>query len=543
MKISFLGNYTLDIISKEFEKKIEDKSIFCSGYNEYYQDFFNKNSGYNLFKSDYSFLFLDGNILLENFKTLSNIKKHLNEIIELFIENNDGYLIISNVYISSSINKIQHYNKKSNIKEIEMKINLHLQKISSSNRLFIFDLCTIIQENGWKNLHNNIMWNYGKVRFNKLGNEIIVEKLLTTIDAINNKTKKCLVLDLDNTLWGGIIGEDGINNIDLGPDGLGESFLEFQKKIKSMKKKGVLLAICSKNNLNDAKKVFTNHNFSYLKWDDFIIKKINWESKNNNIQEIAKSLNIGENSLVFIDDNPTERELVMQYTDAIVPKFPNSPTDLPEFIDEVDLKYFSKYSVTKEDLKKSKQYIDNIRRNKAQKKSFDFDSFIKELNLEMEVSYNNLNDKIRLSQLTQKTNQFNFTTKRYSELDIENFIKKKDSHVFVGSVKDKFGDYGKVIACIIIEKPNEYVIDTFLMSCRVISKQIENYFFNFILSKLSSNIPLYGKHIPTKKNILVNNKYLELGFKLLKKNSDGTSLFEFVEPKALKDNILVKYER
>jgi FkbH-like protein len=543
MKISFLGNYTLDIISKEFEKKIEDKSIFCSGYNEYYQDFFNKNSGYNLFKSDYSFLFLDGNILLENFKTLSNIKKHLNEIIELFIENNDGYLIISNVYISSSINKIQHYNKKSNIKEIEMKINLHLQKISSSNRLFIFDLCTIIQENGWKNLHNNIMWNYGKVRFNKLGNEIIVEKLLTTIDAINNKTKKCLVLDLDNTLWGGIIGEDGINNIDLGPDGLGESFLEFQKKIKSMKKKGVLLAICSKNNLNDAKKVFTNHNFSYLKWDDFIIKKINWESKNNNIQEIAKSLNIGENSLVFIDDNPTERELVMQYTDAIVPKFPNSPTDLPEFIDEVDLKYFSKYSVTKEDLKKSKQYIDNIRRNKAQKKSFDFDSFIKELNLEMEVSYNNLNDKIRLSQLTQKTNQFNFTTKRYSELDIENFIKKKDSHVFVGSVKDKFGNYGKVIACIIIEKPNEYVIDTFLMSCRVISKQIENYFFNFILSKLSSNIPLYGKHIPTKKNILVNNKYLELGFKLLKKNSDGTSLFEFVEPKALKDNILVKYER
>jgi FkbH-like protein len=310
-----------------------------------------------------------------------------------------------------------------------------------------------------------------------------------------------------------------------------------------MKKKGVLLAICSKNNLNDAKKVFTNHNFSYLKWDDFIIKKINWESKNNNIQEIAKSLNIGENSLVFIDDNPTERELVMQYTDAIVPKFPNSPTDLPEFIDEVDLKYFSKYSVTKEDLKKSKQYIDNIRRNKAQKKSFDFDSFIKELNLEMEVSYNNLNDKIRLSQLTQKTNQFNFTTKRYSELDIENFIKKKDSHVFVGSVKDKFGNYGKVIACIIIEKPNEYVIDTFLMSCRVISKQIENYFFNFILSKLSSNIPLYGKHIPTKKNILVNNKYLELGFKLLKKNSDGTSLFEFVEPKALKDNILVKYER
>ena len=105
MKISFLGNYTLDIISKEFEKKIEDKSIFCSGYNEYYQDFLNKNSGYNLFKSEYSFLFLDGNILLENFKTLSNIKKHLNEIIKLFIENNDGYLIISNVYISSSINK------------------------------------------------------------------------------------------------------------------------------------------------------------------------------------------------------------------------------------------------------------------------------------------------------------------------------------------------------------------------------------------------------------------------------------------------------
>ena len=479
-KIAFLGNYTIDILAKEYQKRTNTKNVYISGFNQYFLEILNEKSIFNKYSANYSFLFLDGNLLISNFKTLSKVKKHIDETFDSFFKNNRGYLIFSNIYISSSINKIQFYNKKNNAKEIEQKINLHLQKKALSNtKLFIFDLATIVQEHGWKNLHSNTTWNYGRVRFNKFANNLISEKLINTVNSIDNKSKKCLVLDLDNTLWGGVIGEDGIDGIVLGADGLGESFYDFQKKIKNLKKKGVILAICSKNNMNDARDVFFNHQFSLLKWNDFIIKKVNWEPKNFNINEIAAELNIGEDSLVFIDDNPTEREIVRKYTDAIVPDFPDSPSDLSEFIDDIDLKYFSKFNITKEDRKKTTQYKDNIKRKKLENESYDFNNFIKDLNLEITISYNNTKDISRLAQLTQKTNQFNFTTKRYSELDIEKFIADKDYHVFVGSVTDKFGDYGKVVACIIYDDPKGYLkIDTFLMSCRVVGKQIENHFFN-----------------------------------------------------------------
>lgn len=541
-KIAFLGNYTIDTIAKEYQKKEIGNDLYISGFNQYFYEILDKNSSFNKHNPSYSFLFLDGNTLIENFKNLSGIKKHIDELLQSFFNNNKGYLVLSNIYISSSINKIQFYNKKNNLKEIEQKINLYLQRKSlSKTKLFILDIATIIQEQGWRNLHNNTTWNYGKIRFNKLANNLISEKLIHTINSIENKSKKCLVLDLDNTLWGGVIGEDGIDGISLSTDGIGEAFYEFQRKIKSLKKKGIILAICSKNNINDAKDVFLNHQFSFLKWDDFIIKKVNWEPKNFNINEIASELNIGEDSLVFIDDNPTEREAVRKYTDAIVPDFPDSPSDLSEFIDDIDLKYFSKFNITDEDRKKTKQYQDNIKRKKLENLSYDFDKFIKDLNLEIVISYNDTKDIQRLAQLTQKTNQFNFTTKRYTEIDIEKFIKDKDYHVFVGSVKDKFGDYGKVVACIIHNNSDEFLmIDTFLMSCRIVGKQIENYFFNELLNHIPKTKTIYGRYIATKKNILVEDKYLDLGFKLYENVKDNSNKkYIFQKKKLLKNNIKV----
>ena len=541
-KIAFLGNYTIDTIAKEYQKKAIDNNLYISGFNQYFYEILDKSSSFNKYNPSYSFLFLDGNTLIENFKNLSGIKKHIDEIIHSFFNNNKGYLVLSNIYISSSINKIQFYNKKNNLKEIEQKINLYLQKKSlSKTKLFILDVATIIQEQGWRNMHNNTTWNYGKIRFNKLANNLIAEKLIHTINSIENKSKKCLVLDLDNTLWGGVIGEDGIDGISLSTDGIGEAFYEFQRKIKSLKKKGVILAICSKNNINDAKDVFLNHQFSFLKWNDFIIKKVNWEPKNFNINEIASELNIGEDSLVFIDDNPTEREVVRKYTDAIVPDFPDSPSDLSEFIDDIDLKYFSKFNITDEDRKKTKQYQDNIKRKKLENVSYDFDKFIKDLNLEITISYNDTKDIQRLAQLTQKTNQFNLTTKRYTELDIEKFITNKDYHVFVGSVKDKFGDYGKVVACIIHNNSDGFLmIDTFLMSCRIVGKQIENYFFNELLNHIPKTKNIYGRYIATKKNILVKDKYLDLGFKLYENDKNNSNKkYIFQKKKLLKNNIKV----
>lgn len=334
------------------------------------------------------------------------------------------------------------------------------------------------------------------------------------MDGIAMKRKKCIVLDLDNTIWGGILGEDGIDGIKIGGDYPGKAFLYFQEALLELSKNGVILTVCSKNNEADVLEAWENNRFNVLKKEHFSTYRINWKDKASNIKEIAEELNIGLDSFVFVDDNPSEMELVKQALPMVsVPDFPQHPYELPSFIKKVVNDYFKVYSITEEDRKKTEQYKANAARANAQHEFTDFASFLKSLDIQLVIEKADSHSIPRIAQMTQKTNQFNLTTKRYTDSDILQFM-EQGWHIWSLSVSDRFGDSG-ITGCIIINGDN---IDTFLMSCRILGKGIETAFLKTVLSILKDDgiSNLHAKYIRTLKNSQVEDFYDRCGFECTK---------------------------
>lgn len=337
------------------------------------------------------------------------------------------------------------------------------------------------------------------------------------------KRKKCIVLDLDNTLWGGVLGEDGIEGIKIGGDYPGKAFLYFQKALVELSQSGVILAVCSKNNEADVKECWAKNPYNIINEKYISSYRINWNNKADNIKEIAAELNIGLDSFVFIDDNPTERELVKQTLTMVeVPEFPEQPYNLANFADELTEKYFKVYSLTVEDKRKTEEYKANAERSKEQAKFTDMDSFIRSLEIKMSIQSANKMNLSRIAQMTQKTNQFNLTTKRYTENDLNTML-ADDAKIWCLSVADKFGDSG--ITGAIIIKNGE--IDEFLLSCRILGKGIEKEFVRQILFilKQAGLTELKAVYIPTAKNTQVKDFYENNGFKLVMEESDGIKTY------------------
>ena len=334
------------------------------------------------------------------------------------------------------------------------------------------------------------------------------------ISVIELKRKKCLVLDLDNTLWGGILGEDGIQGVKIGLDYPGNAYLAFQQYILALADSGVILAVCSKNNLADVQALWQKHPSNLIKEEHLAAYRINWNNKADNIREIARELNIGLDSLVFIDDNPAERELVRgMLPEVVVVDFPSQPYLLPELIHSVADAYFRVYSLTLEDVSKTEQYKNNALREREKERFGDFNDYLRSLEIELTVAQAAPLTVERIAQMTQKTNQFNLTTRRYADADILRFISCGDWVVTL-SVRDKFGDNG-ITGLLIASRDGECaVIDTLLMSCRILGKGIETEFVSCVLSQLfaSGISQVKALYIPTAKNGQVANFYDRLGF-------------------------------
>lgn len=338
------------------------------------------------------------------------------------------------------------------------------------------------------------------------------------VSAIELKRKKCIIVDLDNTLWGGILGEDGEEGIKLGGDYPGSAFLLFQEYLLELNKKGVLLAVCSKNNETDVFDVWKNHPLVILKEEHFAAYKINWNNKAENIKQLADELNLGLDSFVFIDDNATERELVKQLLPAVtVPDFPEQPYMLPQFMQELVNSYFKLYKLTSADKNKTQQYKENLKRTNFQQQFSNIDDYLQSLNIALSIRPADKYTMSRLAQLTQKTNQFNLTTFRYTETDILSQV-KNGSYIYSLSVKDRFGDSGITGVCIIKFEGGIAIIDTFLMSCRILGKGIEKAFLLFCLQQLQQKgvNTVLAKYISTPKNSQVKDFFDKNGFVCLK---------------------------
>ena len=338
------------------------------------------------------------------------------------------------------------------------------------------------------------------------------------LNAIEGKRKKCIVVDLDNTLWGGILGEDGLSGIKIGNSYPGNCFSDFQNHLREATKNGIILAICSKNNEEEVWAAFENHPDMILQKKDFVSHKINWNNKASNIRAIAEELNIGIDSIIFIDDNPNERELVKQLEpDVTIPAFPNQPYNLASFFMEVYHKYFLAYNLTLEDKSKTEQYRINAIRSENIKSVATMEEYLKSLETVVRIDIANSFTIPRIAQLTQKTNQFNLTTHRYSENDILKII-EAGNLVFCATVNDKFGDSGiTVVGIIKIDNETEADIDSYLLSCRILGREIEYAVLKTVLNYLFEKgiCKIWATYIPTAKNLQVEKFYEKLGFKVI----------------------------
>ena len=383
----------------------------------------------------------------------------------------------------------------------------------------VIDICEFTRQFPNQELTDWKYWFISQMGMNpRLSNSFLgwYEKKLSQIAL---QRKKCIVLDLDNTLWGGILGEDGIEGIKNSGDYPGKAFHLFQEALKELSKTGVILTICSKNNEEDVMAVLDNNSNMVLAKEDFSSWRINWNDKASNIKEISNELNIGLDSMVFLDDNPSERELIRQTLPMVaVPDFPTQPYELPLFCRALIEQYFRVYSVTQEDKNKAAQYRSNALRAQSQRTFTDMDSFLESLNMQIQIIKANEFNIPRIAQMTQKTNQFNLTTKRYSESDVRTRI-ESGWDIFCIRVSDKFGDNG-ISGCIIV---NGNVIDSFLLSCRILGKGIESAFLNTILQLLKDDgkTSISAEYIPTLKNAQVADFYDKSGFSVVSQDKDG----------------------
>lgn len=414
-------------------------------------------------------------------------------------------------------------NLKKNIKEVKFISNLNyaLSK-EAKNNIHIFDYNKILNNIGYKNIYDFRNYYISKSLLTDNANYNIAKELSKLIYSIKNVKKKCLVLDLDNTLWGGILGEDGIKNIKLSNDYVGEFFISFQKYIKTLSNNGIILALCSKNNLKDVEECFKERKDLFLKFKDFSFKKINWEPKYKNINEISKEMNIGKDSIVFFDDSKFERDQMKKFNPEInVIEVPDDPHNYINALED-SAYFYSNKDLTSEDLKKKKQY-EMIGKAKSFKDNFsddDIDEYLK--NLKMKIFLSNVNNKNfdRSVQMLNKINQFNLTTKRYSASEFKNYLKNNKNYTLVLRVIDKFGDHGNVglVTCII--KGKNLIIDNFVLSCRILGRKIENLVLREIetFAKQKKIEKIIGVYKKSMKNSQCKDFYIKNNFEKEKKN-------------------------
>lgn len=395
------------------------------------------------------------------------------------------------------------------------KLNYELMVLASETpNLYLCDLSSIQNLVGKSNFFQTSVYINTEMVLSLEVLPKVATKTLDLIKTINGIFKKCVILDLDNTTWGGIIGDDGLENIQVGSLGIGKAFSEFQYWIKKLKNRGIIVAVCSKNTESVAKEPFEKHPDMVLHLEDISVFIANWENKADNIRQIQSILNIGFDSMVFLDDNPFERNIVRENIPEIcVPELPEDPADYLEYLYPLNL--FETVSFSNEDTERTKLYQIEAQRATVQQKFTNEDDFLQSLNmLSLVESFNKFNIP-RVAQLSQRSNQFNLRTIRYTDADIENLITSKDYFTFAFTLEDKFGDNG-LICVIILKHKNESTlfIDTWFMSCRVLKRGMENFVLNTIsnFAKEKGYTYLEGEYIPTAKNEMVKDHYLNLGF-------------------------------
>ena len=538
IKIAILSSFTIKGLKETLLVKCCESGIlpefYVGDYNQYSQEILDENSRLYQFDPDLIIIFIDTMTILgdhyflpyriseeERRNWLDETYREITSLIQKIKERSSAKILLHNfeVPIFSPLGIVENKENFGFIESIQA-FNAFLRNgFKDDNQVFIFDYDSFCSKIGKRNIMNYKMYYLGDIKLDFQYIPELCNEYLSYIKPQMSIIKKCIVLDLDNTLWGGIIGEDGLEGIKLGPSPEGRPFWEFQKYLLSLFNRGVLLAIDSKNNLDDALKVFREHPHMILRENHFAAMKINWDDKISNMMAIAEELNIGVDSFVFFDDDKLNRIMVKDaLPEVLVVDTPDDPALCLKTLMEIN--DFNIFRITEEDKKKGQMYAEQRKRKELEHTSKDIKDYLRSLETVVTIEKPNSFNIPRIAQLTQKTNQFNMTTRRYLEEDIMEFLKNGNYLVVSAGVEDKFGDNG-ITGLIIAEKSrNNWRIDTLLMSCRVIARGVEEVLLAYLIeeAKKENAVRFMGEFIPTEKNIPSKEFYKKNGFEFVKKD-------------------------
>jgi FkbH-like protein len=537
MKFALLSNVNIESIARQMGRY---EVHIAQGYGAWTQELADPTSGTFSFGPSSVFLLIDGAELLRGQRgagaALAEVDEHL-AWIERAAERSPGVK-----FFVSTIDVPARTLRSLKEEHVERRLEEHWQtgiaRASAKHaNIYIFDLKELVEQVGRSLLYSNKRWYLGGLRFSIAGEKLIARELECLLDSQLVARKKCLLLDLDNTLWGGVIGEDGLKGIQLSETGEGARYRDFQHRIRELGRMGVILGIVSKNNEADVLEVFERHEHMVLKKGDFAAMKINWSPKSQSITELAQDLDIGTDSIVFIDDNPIEREAIRTaLPEVAVPEFPADTCELTSFVEKVYKECFFTLESTEEDRKRTEAYLANAKRAAERSAAPSIEEFLAGLRTKIFLTRARDEDLSRAAQLTQKTNQFNLTTRRYTEQELRALQTTPGTAVFVASVADKYGDNGKVLVSILRRQALDTAeLDTFLMSCRVLGRFVEDQILNHLVNELRFDgfSRLRIQFIPTRKNAPAR-AFLERlhGGRLVSDDENGPQTWEFDISKA-----------
>jgi FkbH-like protein len=520
IKIALLGSFTLNGLEETLRVKCANNRIasqtYVAGYNQYHQEILDPKSELYKFSPDISFLILDirsilGNLFYSPYSVSASARrefvqkqaKQITDIAKGFLERSKSKLVITN-FVIPTYSPFGIFETKAEYSLQDMVKDLNSLMVEESRKtpsLYVYDFNGFVTRYGEKNVFDFRQFHYGDIKVALDYIPYLAEDLMGYIKPATGRNRKCIVLDLDNTLWGGIVGEDGFEGIKLGPKSPGSAYIEFQRHLLSLHHRGIILAINSKNNPDDAFKVIREHPYMVLREENFACVKINWNDKISNMRQIAAELNIGLDSMVFIDDDPVSRELMSKMLPEVMTvELPRDPSLYAPTI--MRMNDFNVLNITVEDMKRGEMYLQQRKTAELQSRTSNLEEFLSQLGTRIKIKKVDSFTLPRVSQLILKTNQFNLTTHRYQEEEIRRL--SRDDRVLIGCahVEDKFGDNGITGAFIVFKDPAVWTVDTFLLSCRVMGRGVEDAMMSYILSeaKNAGIKTVKAQYLPTSKN-------------------------------------------
>jgi FkbH-like protein len=539
LRIALLGGVTTDFLKQPLELELESfglqAELFASDYGTYVHELLDADSATTEFAPDIAIVLVNY-FNITDWPSVGDAPGRVDSLVERVCESwlgacetfharTDSEIILSNLHLlpvrdSGNLGCRLVWDPNRFLRQVNVALSrkappyVHLLDVEMLSSIYGID--------NWFDVR---FWHHSKQPVSFACLIPFVRNVSGMVAALRGRTAKCVVLDLDNTIWGGVVGDDGIEGLKIGEgDAESEAFKGFQRYLLSLKQRGILLAVSSKNEYANALAPFEKLTEMVLKREDFVAFKAGWGPKPDALREIASELNIGLDALVFVDDNPAERELVRQSLPQVkVVELSGDPAEYPMLLDRSG--WLETIRITDEDRKKTDQYRDNIERNALQDQHVSYEAYLRSLNQRATIRAFDFEHLDRIAQLINKTNQFNLTTRRTSRSEVESLLDRADVVTAYVRLSDRFGDNGIISVFYGHLEGNSLVIDQWLMSCRVFKRGVEYLLARHVIDRARSLgvESVRGTYIPTDKNTIVKEFYADLGFKQDKTQQDGTT--------------------